>query len=158
MEVVVDGLRHGLADAVHGLEVREAGFGDALGRAEAVQQGAFALGSDAGDLVELGGYQGLGAARPVAADGEAVGLVAQALQEIADGAVRRHQERLAAGQMDALAPGIALGPLGDGGDAEAASADAHAEIGEGRERARQLPGAAVEQHQVGPLPSMSNLR
>jgi hypothetical protein len=88
-------------------------------------------------------------ARPVAADGEAVGLVAQALQEIADGAVGRHQEGLAIGQVDALAPGVALGTLGDGGDADAALAHRYPEIGEGGKRARELPGAAADS--LGPV-------
>ena len=49
------------------------------------------------------------------ADGEAMRLVAQALDEIKRGIARRQPERLAPRDEKHLASGVAVGPLGDGG-------------------------------------------
>src|SRR5690348_6786181 len=82
MEMIIDALRHRLADAVDALEVGEAGAGDAARRAEMMQQRLLALAADTGDLVERRDADLLGAARAMRADGEAMRLVAQALQEV----------------------------------------------------------------------------
>jgi hypothetical protein len=79
VEVVIDGLGEGGADAVDLLEVGEAGFGDAAGGAEGVEEGFFAFGADAGQVVEGGSADVLGSAGAVTADGKAVGFVAEAL-------------------------------------------------------------------------------
>ena len=64
VEMVVDRLCHLLADALHCHQVGHAGAGHCLGRAEVFQQRAFALGADAGDLVErVGGISFLRLAR-----------------------------------------------------------------------------------------------
>ena len=47
-------------------------------------------------------------------DREPVRLVAQPLHKIEDRVARVQRQRLAARQEEALLPGIALGPLGDG--------------------------------------------
>ena len=82
MEMVINLLGHRLADALDPFEIGEPGAGDAARRAEMMQQRLLAPRADAGDLVERRGADRLGAPCPVGADGEAVGLVAQALQVI----------------------------------------------------------------------------
>src|SRR3569623_641469 len=82
IEVVVDQLRHRVRDAGDGGEVGEGGAAHGLGGAEMLQQRALARRADALDLIERVLDDVLLAARPVRADGEAVGLVAQALHVI----------------------------------------------------------------------------
>ena len=84
IDFACDFLRH----AGGGFEVDEARAFNAAGAAEMVEQGAFAGGADAGDFVEFAGDEGFGAAGAVGGDGEAVGFVAQALQEVEDGVAR----------------------------------------------------------------------
>src|SRR5688572_32599451 len=113
VEVIIDLLRHGFIDALDGAQVRKTRARNRACRAEMQQQRLLALGADAGDLVQLrlaDQRRALGAVRP---DDKAVGLVAQPLQEIEDGVLGVEQERLAAGQEEALAPGIAVRTLGD---------------------------------------------
>ena len=80
------------------------------------------------------------------ADGEAVRLVAQALQEIEHGISRLEAEGLAPRHEEALAPGVAVRPLGDADQRHIVDA----EFGEDLQRRAQLPGAAVDQHQIRP--------
>src|SRR3546814_9212015 len=81
VEVVVDLARHGPRDALHRLEIGEAGAGDRLGGAEMQQQRLLAPGADAWHLVEHRAQAGLGPPGAVGADGEAVRLVAQRSEE-----------------------------------------------------------------------------
>src|SRR3546814_7729364 len=60
VEVVVDLARHGPRDALHRLEIGEAGAGDRLGGAEMQQQRLLAPGADAWHLVEHRAQAGLG--------------------------------------------------------------------------------------------------
>ena len=53
---------------------------------------------------------------------------------------------LAPGQEEALAPGIAVGSLGDGDHGDVVDA----EIGQHLLRRGELAGAAIDQHEVGP--------
>ena len=87
---------------------------------------------DAGDLVERIGVHLLLAPRPVRADGEAVRLVAQALDEIEHRVAVRQHERLASGHEEGLAPGLAVAALGDGDERHVVDA----ELGEHRGRRR----------------------
>ena len=64
----------------------------------------------------------------VRADGEAVGLVAQALDEIEHRVARLEHERLAAGPVERLAAGVAVRPLGDADERQVGDA----ELGEHR--------------------------
>src|SRR5690349_21419923 len=82
MEEAVDHLGERIGDARRGLEVGEAGVGHRLGRAEVREEGALPCGADARNLVERGGAGLGGALLAVGADREAVGLVAQALDEV----------------------------------------------------------------------------
>src|SRR5262249_44585436 len=116
------------------------------GRAEMVQQRLLAPRANPRDLVEQRLADMLRALGAVRADGEAVRLVAQALQEVEDRVTRIEAKRCLAGQEEALAPGIAVGPLGDRRDRYIVDA----ELGEDLQRRRELPGAAIDQHEVGP--------
>ena len=78
------------------------------------EQGALARRADAGNLVQRRNAQRLGTLGAVGADDETVGLVAQALEEIEHRVARLQHERLASGEEDAFAPGVALRSLGDG--------------------------------------------
>src|SRR5258708_36353720 len=114
MEVIVDLLRDGLADAGDGFEVGQPGRRDPFGRAEMEQKGALALAPDARDLVQGRAVDIGGAPGPVGPDGEAMGFVAQALEVIENGIAELEAEGLAPGQEETLAPGVAVRTLGDG--------------------------------------------
>src|SRR5690349_3225652 len=113
MKVVIDLFGDRLADAGHGFEVGEAGRRDPLRRAEMEQQGALALAADARDLVQRRAGDVGGAPGPVGPDGEAMGLVAQALQVVEDGVAGLQAEGLAPRLEEALPPGIPVRALGD---------------------------------------------
>src|SRR5262249_23564924 len=109
VEEIVNGLRHRLADAGNRQEVVGAPAGHGLGGAEVREQRALALRADAGDVVERVDTDGLAALGAMGADGEAVRLVAQPLNEIEHRIARLEQQRLvAAGKVEMLAPGIAV--------------------------------------------------
>src|ERR1700730_7648270 len=69
-------------DALDLHQVGDRGALDGFERAEVLQQRAFARRSDAGDLLQAGLAHIARPARPVRADGEAMGLVAQPFDEI----------------------------------------------------------------------------
>src|SRR5690606_27807733 len=102
---------HPLGNAVDLHQVLDRGTAHGLGRAEMVQEGALPRRADSRDLVERVPDQLPGAARAVRADGEAVGLVAQALDEVEDRIAHRQAERLAAADEETLAPGVAVDAL-----------------------------------------------
>ncbi len=79
-------------DAVHLFEIGQAGVSNSLGRAESLQQGALARRADAGDFIQGAAGEVFLAARAMRADGEAMRLVAQPLDEI-----KRRIARAAAG-------------------------------------------------------------
>src|SRR5262245_48860233 len=119
VEVVVNTLGQRGVDAFDGGEVFGGGAADALGGAEAVEQGFLAALADAGDfiervLAEIGG----GSLCAMGADGPAVGLVAQALEIVERGVVGRQLEGRAAGTVELLASGVAVRALGDGDEVE----------------------------------------
>jgi len=80
------------------------------------------------------------------ADREPVRLVAQALQEIQHRVARLEREGRPPRQEEALAPGIAVGTLGDRRDRDVADA----EFGERGLRLGELPLPAIDQHQIRP--------
>ena len=88
-----------------------------------------------------------GAPRAMRADGEAMRLVAQALQEIEHRIARLEREGRLARHEEALAAGVAVGPLGDADDGDVLQA----ELGQHLARHLELALAAVDQHQVGPV-------
>ena len=77
-----------------------------------LQQRALARRPDALNLVERRGLHRLLAPRAMGADGKAMRLVAELLDAIKHGVARLEQQRLAPLQIDALAPGVAVGTLG----------------------------------------------
>ncbi len=76
-----------------------------------LEQGALPGWTDAWNLVERGSVDRLLAAGTVGADGEAMGLVAERLDAIEHGIARLEQQRLAPLEINALAPGVAVGSL-----------------------------------------------
>ena len=111
-----------------------------------MQQRLLAPGADPGDLVERRMPDRLRSPGAVGADGEAVRLVAQPLQEIEHGIARVERERRAAGHEKSLAAGVAVGALGDADDRDVADA----EFVEHSLRDAELPQPAIDQHEVGP--------
>src|SRR5690606_20833104 len=82
VEMVIDLARHSLGNAIDSFQVGQAGARHRPRGAEMQQQRLFATGADAWYFVERRAQPRLAAPRAVGADGKAVGLVAQALQEI----------------------------------------------------------------------------
>ncbi len=78
-----------------------------------MQQRALARGADAGDFVERALHEILLALGSVRADGEAMGLVAQALHKEQGRVAHRQFERLAPFDEKRLAAGVAVRPFGD---------------------------------------------
>src|ERR1700737_567909 len=115
-------------------------------RAEMVQERLLSPRPDPGNLVERRASERSGPLGAVGADSKAVRLVSQALQEIEDRIPRAERERRPAGKKEALAPGVAVGPLGDRGDRHVVDA----ELGKHALRNVELPLAAIDQYEIGP--------
>jgi hypothetical protein len=77
--MVVDPFGYRLADAFDRLEVRDAGAGDRAGGTEMQEQGSFAAGADAWDLIKRRLRDLLRPFGAVGADREPVRLVTQSL-------------------------------------------------------------------------------
>ncbi len=119
-----------------------------------MQQGALAGGADAGDLVERTSGEVLLAPRAMGSDGEAMRLVAQALDEIERRIARRQPERRLAGDEKGFASGVAIGALGDRRDRDVLDG----ELSENSVRRVELSFAAVDQDEVRPLRKSVRLR
>ena len=76
MKKVINGFGHLGADAVYLLQVFYAGAGHSFGGAEVGQEGAFAAGADAGDVVQWAFGDLFFAAQAMAAYDKAVGFIA----------------------------------------------------------------------------------
>src|SRR5256885_15611232 len=113
MEEIIDLARRFGVDSGYMFQIRDGGALDRLERAEVTQQRALAGRPDAGDFLQAGFTDVLLALLAMRADGEAVRLVAQALNEIENGIARAQPERLASGHEEGLATRVALRPLGD---------------------------------------------
>src|SRR5215218_10294787 len=93
------------------LQIFQARLAHPLHAAEGLDQQLAAAGTDAGQLVEAAVESAGGAAAPVARDGEAVGLVADLLEQAQAGVVAPETERLRhPGNVDLL---LALGERDD---------------------------------------------
>src|SRR5215472_9044053 len=123
MEMVVDALRHGFADALDPLKIGKSRTGDAARRAEMMKQRLLAPRADAGNLVERRAADRLHPPGAMGADGEAMRLVAQPLQVIEDRIFRIEAEGLAPRAEEALTPGISVGSLGDRGERDVGDAE-----------------------------------
>src|SRR5229473_4969970 len=84
--------------------------------------------------------------RAMRADGEAVRLVAQALQEVEHGVLGVEAQGRFARAEEALAPGVAVRPLGYRHDANIGDAEIRQHLAGGG----KLAGAAVDEQQIGP--------
>src|SRR4051812_45854335 len=113
VEVLIDLFRHIPADPGDLLEIGQTGARDRPHRPEMMQQRLAPRGADAADVVELGAAERLLAPGTMAADGEAVRFVTQALQKIQHRVARLEGDRLAPRQEKAFAAGIAIRSLGD---------------------------------------------
>jgi hypothetical protein len=111
-----------------------------------VEERALARRTDAADLGEAGRADVLLAPAAMGADGEAVGLVAQALQKVEHGIARLEAEGFAPRHVEGLAARLAVAALGDADEGNVVDA----ELGEDRPGRGELAGAAVDQHQIGP--------
>ena len=120
---------------------------DRLDGAEVVQERALAGRADAGDLVERVLHHLALALRPVRADGEAVRLVAQALDEVERRVARRQLERRLARLEEGLPAGVAVAALGDADDRHVAPTPSASSV---RPRRLHLPLAAVDEDEVRP--------
>ena len=80
------------------------------------------------------------------ADGEAVRLVTQTLDEIERRIARRQAERLLAGQEEGFPTRIAVGPLGDGGNLDALDP----QFTENCPGGLELAAPAINQNEIGP--------
>src|SRR5665213_509438 len=130
----------------HQSKIWQAGPFDRFQGAKMAQQGALAGGPDPWNFLQSGLADILLAPRAMRADGETVRLVAQSFDEIKQRIARRQLERRAARHEESLAPGVAVGPLGDGNQRHIG----HAHFRKCIDRGTQLPLPAVDQHQVGP--------
>ena len=86
--------------------------------------------------------------------GEAVRLVAQALDEEQRRVARRQLERLAPLDEEGLAPGVAVGALGDRDEPDALDAERADHLARGLE----LPAPAVDDDEVGRVGKGAGLR
>src|SRR5690242_21827283 len=110
------------------------------------QQRVLALGADTRDFVERRPPDRLDALGAMRADGEAMRLVAQSLQEVQYRIPRLQRERWPAGHEEPLAAGVAVGTLGDRDEREIRDT----EFREDLLRRRQLALSAVDQHEIRP--------
>ena len=90
----VDSLRERPADACHAGKVVDRRCLDTAQPAEVREQPLPALRADAGNLVQRRGHARFAAARAVADHGEAMRLVANLLDQVQGGIVRRELQRL----------------------------------------------------------------
>src|SRR5262245_24715882 len=145
MKEGIDAARRFRADAIDFHEIGQRGALDCLERAKMQKKRALARRPDPGDLLQARFAQIALATRPVRADRKAMRLVAQPLDEIKHRIARRQFERVPARYKEGLPSGVALGPLGDGGDRKR-KAEASQDLACGGELA--LP--AVDQDEIRP--------
>ena len=134
VEEIVNLARGLVVDARHLRKIVERGALDGFQRAEMMQQRAFARRADAGNFLQARFADVLLPARAVRADGEAVRLVAQPLNEIEQRIARRQLHRRLSGQIEGLVAGVAVRPLGDADHRHVG----HAERGQGLARGIEL--------------------
>src|SRR5947209_10485333 len=146
MKMIINLFCDGLADASDPIELAETGARNRSRRAEMVQERLLSPRPDPGNLVKRRASERFCPLGAVSADGKAVRLVSQALQEIEDGIPRVERKRRPAGKEEALAPGVAVGSLGDRRDRHVVDA----ELGKHALRNVELPLAAIDQHEIGP--------
>src|SRR5262249_20499500 len=120
---VIDLARDLRADAEDLGEIGRSGELDRLERSEMMQQRTLAGRAAAGNFLQRGVADVAPAPQPMRPNGEAMRLVAQALDEIERRIARLELERLAPRQEEGLEPGVAVRPLGDGGERDVGDAE-----------------------------------
>ena len=133
------------ADTIDLHQIRDRGALDGFERAEMVEQGALSAWPDTRDLLQAGFAQIAHPPRPVGTDRETMRLVTQPFDEIEYRVARRQLERVATGNKERLAAGVAVGSLGDGDQR-----DVDAERSQHLTRGIELALPAVDQHEVRP--------
>src|SRR5215211_3928856 len=130
-------------EARHGLQLLQRGAQESLRGAEVLQDLLFARRSHAGQLVEDGGGHGPSTHLAVVGVGEAVGLVADALQQVQLRRVPLQPHRLRAARLEDL-----LVALGERAQGYVRQLGAHLELLQNRDDRGELALAAVEQDQI----------
>src|SRR5215216_2138190 len=130
-------------EARHGLQLLQRGAQESLRGAEVVQDLLFARRSHAGQLVEDGGGHDPSTHLAVVGVGEAVGLVADALQQVQLRRVPLQPHRLRAARLEDL-----LVALGERAQGDVRQLGAHLELLQNRDDRGELALAAVEQDQI----------
>src|SRR5271165_2778840 len=146
VEMIINVFRDGFANAGNPLQLAETGPGDGSRRTEAVQHCPLAPRPDPGDLIEHRAAERLCSLSAVRAYREAMRLVAQALQKVEHGVPWVEREWRSPGQKEALAPGVAVGPLGDRADRDVVDS----ELVKNALRDIELSQATVDQHEIRP--------
>src|SRR5271167_2750543 len=146
VEMIIDVFRDGFADAGNPLQLAKTGAGDRSRRTEMEQHCPLAPHPDPGDLIERRAAERLCPLSTVRTDREAVRLVAQALQKVEHGVPWVEREWRSPGQKEALAPGVAVGPLGDRADRDVV----YSELVKNALRDIELSKATVDQHEIRP--------
>ena len=136
------------AEARQGRQVGDRGLEHGLDAAEALPEQARRLGADAGEGVEVRGKLGATLVAAQTGDDEAVGRIADVLQQEQLRAAGLQGQRLLAARTEDRVTQLA-GPaafaLGDGGQGELPSP-----FGQGAFHGLELPLAAVDEQQVRP--------
>ncbi|EKE43377.1 hypothetical protein OCGS_2569 [Oceaniovalibus guishaninsula JLT2003] len=112
-----------------------------------LQEGAFAGGADARHIVQRRCTHGLGPFGAVGADGEAMRLVPQALDEIEHRIVVPQRHDRLARAVKLLLAGVAVDALGDADHGDVIDP----QIAHDRRHRADLSRAAVDQQQIGPM-------
>src|SRR5690606_25672627 len=149
MEVIIDPLRQRFVDPFDGRKIGGGGAAHALCRPETVEQGLLAPHANARNLIQrvLSEVRSSppGAMR---ADGPAVRLVAKSLEIIERRIVRRQHERRPARPEELLAPGVAIGSLGDRDEVDLTLGET--ELSQRFARSRELAKPAIDQDEIRP--------
>jgi hypothetical protein len=146
VEMIINVFRDGFANSSNPLQLAETGPGDRSCRAEMVQHCPLTPRPDPGDLIERRAAERLCSLSPVRTDREAVRFVAQALQKVEHGVTWVEREWRSPRQKEALAPGVAVRPLGDRTDRDVVNA----KLIKNALRDIELSQATVDQHQIWP--------
>src|SRR6266851_2149013 len=146
MKMIINLFCDGPAYAGDPFELAKTGPGDRSRRAEMMQKRLLATRPDSSNLLERRVTERFCPLGTVGADREAVRLVTQALEKVEDGIARVERERCPTGNEEALAPSVAVGPLGDCPNRNVIDA----ELVQYALRDVKLSLAAVDQHQIGP--------
>ncbi len=148
----MNGLGQLLADAGHLGQLINPGFFHLLQSPQVFEQRLTTLGPDAGNILQAAAGAGLGAASTVPGDGKTVGFIANVLDEMQGGHIRRQVQLFVALPHDqGLQPGLARHPLGDTHQQGVFATEKLQLASQDLLGAAQLAEAAVDKEDVGHL-------